>query len=128
MSYSSAYKSYWLQYGIPVYNENTVPDNIPMPYITYQYAENGFDDGEVYLTVNLYYQGLSWLEAELKANEICIVAKNDGVVELSSSEKIVVKCDDGYIWIKRSSPFIQRVNDPNENVRHIVINVAVEFL
>ena len=26
---------------------------------------------------------------------VCIVAKNDGVVELSSSEKIVVKCDDG---------------------------------
>ena len=26
---------------------------------------------------------------------VCIVAKNDGVVEISSSEKIVVKCDDG---------------------------------
>ena len=26
---------------------------------------------------------------------VCIVAKNDGVVELSSSEKIVIKCDDG---------------------------------
>ncbi len=26
---------------------------------------------------------------------VCIVAKHDGVVELSSSEKIVVKCDDG---------------------------------
>ncbi|MGN0390687.1 MAG: DNA-directed RNA polymerase subunit beta [Wujia sp.] len=28
---------------------------------------------------------------------VCIVAKNDGVVEISSSEKIVVKCDDGTI-------------------------------
>ncbi len=26
---------------------------------------------------------------------VCIVAKNDGVVEISSSDKIVVKCDDG---------------------------------
>ncbi|MBQ9234702.1 MAG: DNA-directed RNA polymerase subunit beta, partial [Lachnospiraceae bacterium] len=26
---------------------------------------------------------------------VCIVAKNDGIVEISSSEKIVVKCDDG---------------------------------
>ena len=26
---------------------------------------------------------------------VCIVAKNDGIVELSSSEKIIVKCDDG---------------------------------
>ncbi|MBQ8165719.1 MAG: DNA-directed RNA polymerase subunit beta, partial [Lachnospiraceae bacterium] len=26
---------------------------------------------------------------------VCIVAKNDGVVEISSSEKIVIKCDDG---------------------------------
>ncbi|MBQ9936306.1 MAG: DNA-directed RNA polymerase subunit beta [Lachnospiraceae bacterium] len=26
---------------------------------------------------------------------VCIVSKNDGVVEISSSEKIVVKCDDG---------------------------------
>ncbi len=26
---------------------------------------------------------------------VCIVAKNDGVVEISSSEKIIVKCDDG---------------------------------
>ena len=26
---------------------------------------------------------------------VCIVAKHDGVVELSSSEKIIVKCDDG---------------------------------
>ncbi len=28
---------------------------------------------------------------------VCIVAKNDGVVEVSSSEKIVVKCDDGTV-------------------------------
>ena len=28
---------------------------------------------------------------------VCIVAKNDGVVEISSSEKIVVKCDDGTV-------------------------------
>lgn len=120
MSYSSAYKSYWLQYGIPVYNENNVPDTIPMPYLTYQYAENGFDDGEVYLTVNLYYQGVSWLEAELKADEI----KRD----ILGFGGRVIKCDEGYIWIKRSSPFIQRVSDPNENVRHVVINVTVEFL
>lgn len=26
---------------------------------------------------------------------VCIVAKHDGVVEMSSSEKIIVKCDDG---------------------------------
>ncbi len=26
---------------------------------------------------------------------VCIVAKNDGVVEISSSDKIVIKCDDG---------------------------------
>ncbi len=26
---------------------------------------------------------------------VCIVAKNDGVVEISSSEKIIIKCDDG---------------------------------
>ena len=28
---------------------------------------------------------------------VCIVAKNDGVVEISSSEKIVVKCDNGTV-------------------------------
>ena len=28
---------------------------------------------------------------------VCIVAKNDGIVEVSSSEKIVVRCDDGSV-------------------------------
>jgi DNA-directed RNA polymerase subunit beta len=38
---------------------------------------------------------------------VCVIAKNDGVVEISSSEKIIIKCDDGtrdeYHIIKFSS-------------------------
>lgn len=119
MTFASAYKDYWLSFGLPVYDENTVPDTAQMPYITYQYNENGFDDGEVFLSVSLWYKGYSWLEADLKAAEI----KRD----IQGFGGKVIKCDEGYIWLKRSSPFIQRVNDPNENIRHVLINVAVEF-
>ena len=68
MTFASAYKDYWLSFGLPVYDENTVPDTAQMPYITYQYNENGFDDGEVYLGVSLWYKGFSWFEVDLKAD------------------------------------------------------------
>ena len=54
MTFASAYKDYWLSFGLPVYDENTVPDTARMPYITYQYNENGFDDGEIFLSVSLF--------------------------------------------------------------------------
>jgi hypothetical protein len=35
MNKSQALQSFWESFGIPAYNEYTVPDNAEMPYITY---------------------------------------------------------------------------------------------
>ena len=44
MDNEQAYRAFWASFGLNAYDENTVPEDAELPYITYEYAENGFDD------------------------------------------------------------------------------------
>lgn len=112
------YKAFWNSFGLKAYDKNTVPDNANLPYITYEYAENGFDDGEIALTANLWDGGKSWEYISKIADNIKHAIGYGGVT---------IKTDEGYIWIKRRSPFAQRAADPNDNIRRIMLNLSVDF-
>lgn len=118
MDNEQAYKAFWASFGLNAYDENTVPESASLPYITYEYAENGFDDGEIALTANLWDGGKSWGYLTKIVNNIKHAIGYEGVT---------LRTDEGYIWIKRRSPFAQRTGDPNDNIRRIMINISVEF-
>ena len=110
----------WFNEGeIPFYRASAVPDDVVMPYGTYEYIDSAFDAGEVGLTVNLWFRTESEAIPDEKAQELSKRIGYGGVT---------IPCDEGYIWLKRGSPFCQSLtyeNDPAIKRRHI--NITAEY-
>ena len=120
MDKSQALHSFWSSFGIPAYDENTVPDGAAMPYITYSVTETKLGDTAL-LTASVWYRGSSWADASQKVDEIAR--------RLASNGFYSAKLDHGRLWMVQGSPFAQRLSDPNDDmIRRYYINVTAEYL
>ena len=122
MDKSQAVYQFWSQFGIPVYDENTIPtgSNRPaMPYLTYEMVMDSLGN-PVSMSASLWYRSTSWQGITKKADEI---AKGLGVGGQ------VIPLDEGYLYIVHGSPFAQRMSDPEDaDIRRIYINIMAEYL
>lgn len=116
MNKAEALNSFWNSFGLFAYDENTVPKNAQMPYITYNVATGAIED-YVSLHASLWYHETSWKNIQKKADEI---AKYIG-------QSKIIKLDKGYLYITQGTPFAQRMSDENPDIRRIYINLAVEY-
>lgn len=120
MDKSQAIYNLWSQFGLPVYDENTVPDDAVFPYITYSTALNSIGN-VVSLSGSLWYHSTSWEEASQKAEEI---AEYIGKFGHRS-----IPIEGGYFFVTKGSPFAQRMSDEgNRQIRRIYILLDCEFL
>ena len=117
MNKAQTINSFWNSFGIPAYDMYTVPNDAQMPYITYEYAEDNFDN-TVILSASIWYKSTSWQGVSEKAAEIA---------EHIGNGKIL-KTDEGYIYIARGTPFMQRLTDTDDTIRRIYITVQVEYM
>lgn len=122
MTKAAALYAFWSGFGLPAYEETTVPtgdDAPPFPYITYQVITDSFGS-DVALTASVWYRSESWLEINAKAEEIGAYIGRGGRV---------VPCSGGAIWLKRGQPFAQSMGDDADNmIRRKYINITAEFL
>lgn len=118
MDKEQALHKFWKSFGIPAYDESSVPDNAIMPYIAYSVATGSLED-VVGLTATIYYYSTSWEEITKKKNEI---AESIGVGGK------VIKLDHGYMWLCRNSTFAQRIPNENDMVRAYYLQIQAEFL
>ena len=120
MDKSQAIQAFWSSFGLPAYDEQTVPDDAVLPYITYNVVTDMLDN-KIPLTGSLWYFGTSWADVTAKADQIARYVGENG--------HIVIRFDDGYMYVTQGSPFYQRVADTsNELVRRIYINIMAEFI
>ena len=117
MNKAQTINEFWNSFGIPAYDMYTVPTGAQMPYITYEYAEDNLDN-VVMLSASVWYKSTSWVAVTGKAAEIA---------EYIGNGKIL-KTDEGYIYIARGTPFIQRLSDTDDTIRRIYINIQVEYM
>ena len=115
MDRAQKYNEFWNSFGIPAYDESTVPLGSQMPYITYEYADSSFNS-EVSLSCSIWYRSDSWSDITMKSEEIR---------RAISSGKTLVH-DDGLIWIKPGNPFIRRMSDSDDSIRRIIVNITME--
>lgn len=117
-----AIHNFWSQFGIPAYDEQTVPSGVhspSMPYITYEVSTDNIGE-PVALTGSLWYSGTSWVRITEKLHEIENYVGYGGVS---------IPVSGGYLWISRGQPFAQRMSDDtNKNIRRIIVNIMVEYL
>lgn len=119
MNKIQALSSFWNSFNLIAYDENTVPDDAQLPYITYEVSSDSF--GKVLAqTASLWYRSSSWSDITSKEQEIANYITRGGRL---------VKYDDGAMWIQREQPWAQRMNDPDDKmIRRIILNISVEFL
>jgi len=117
---SQAIYNLWSQFGLPAYDEDTVPDDAVFPYITYSTSLNSIGN-VTSLSGSLWYHSTSWKEASQKAEEIAEYIGKHGHI----SQKI----DGGYFFVTLGSPFAQRMSDEGDRlIRRIYILLDCEFL
>lgn len=119
MDKAQAINYFWNSFGIPAYDENTVPQDASMPRITFNVITDVLDN-PVSMSASLWYRSTSWKEITIKAKEI--------EKRLSEHGGEVIDLDNGKLWITKGSPFTQRLQDPDDTIRRIYINVRAEFL
>ena len=120
MNKEQALYSFWSGFGIPAYDENSVPiNNAKPPYITYETMTGAMDD-ILPMTASIWYRSPSWVEVSQKAHEIA--------ARIGSAYSIIT-LDNGYLWITKGSPFTQRMGDENDPmIKRIIVNIIAEFL
>lgn len=119
MTKAAAINKFWNSFGMMAYEENSVPDDAEIPYITYQLVTDSFDN-ETILTASIWYRGTSWVNANAKAEEISQTICVGG---------IFLRCDGGRIWIKRGTPFSQNMGDESDDlIKRKYLNITAEYL
>lgn len=118
MNKLQALNVFWSGFGLPAYDETAVPDDAQLPYITYEARFDGFNR-TIMGSASIWYYGTSLAEVSEKALQISDRLGLGGGV---------VPYDGGVLWIKKASPFAQRMTDPNDMIKRMVLNLQYEFL
>ena len=117
MNKEQALNTFWNTFSIPAYDVYTVPDDVAMPYITYE-ASTASIGTDVLLSASFWYKGMSWGQITAKKDEI------SSYIGGGASQPY----DGGRVWIRKATPFSQRMSEPDDpNVRRIVIQIMAEF-
>lgn len=119
MTAMQALNNFWNGFGLVAYDENTVPDKTPFPYITFEATEDYFNS-TVALSASLWYRSTLWADVSRKEEQIADFIGRGGRT---------VAFDGGAFWIKRGQPWAQRMGDPSDDmIRRIVLNIEIEFI
>lgn len=108
---------FWNSFGIPAYDENTVPDEAVMPYITYGAVVSNFEN-PITLLASIWYRETSWKNISELADRIASY--------IGKSYK-AIKVDGGYMVLSLGAPFAQRMADEDDSVRRMYLMVDTEF-
>ena len=118
MDKAQAIHEFWSGFGLTAYDENSVPDDAVMPYVTYSVVTDSLEYVAL-LTGSLWYRTTSWEEISQKADEISASLKDGKIIKL----------DVGYVYLFRGTPFAQRMGDESDDmIKRIYFNVNAEYL
>ena len=112
-----ALHNFWSSFDIPAYDENSVPDDAQMPYITYT-AEIASFEQVLLLTGSIWYRSTKWAEISQKAEEIARSLSSYRLEDVEGKQ---------YLFLTQGSPFAQRMKDEDDTVKRIYINVMAEY-
>lgn len=94
---AAALYSFFSGFGIPAYEENSVPNDAELPYITYQIEDPDWSEtGSI--SASVWYKGDGFRELFTKVDEI--KRKTEGGIRVPTG-------DGGCLYIFKDSPFAQ---------------------
>lgn len=119
MNKAQALYTFWSSFGLPAYDELTIPDEATMPYITYSVSGDNIGS-PVPISASVWYRSTTWENVSRKVEEISRRVNEHG--------HVVYPLDNGYVYLTRGTPFAQRMSDADTMVRRVYINMMAEYL
>jgi hypothetical protein len=114
-----AQHSFWSSFGIPAYEEHSVPEDATFPRITYEAATSTFEN-LVSITASIWTRTTSWTQADTLADSVERYIKQMGCPEINGGR---------YRVFIGQTTFAQRMDDPNDDqIKRILLNVQFEFM
>lgn len=114
---AQALYSFYKSFGIPAYEEHSVPDKAALPYITYEVVNPDWQDDAV-ITANVWYSGTSFTPLFRKVDEI--------------GEKIggglTIPTKTGYLYLYKGNPFSQVSDTGNDEVKVCYLMIGMQAL
>lgn len=120
MDRHEAQYSFWSSFGVPAYEQNSVPDLdvVTFPYITFSAVTTPFD-GDVSINASIWTRSTSWLAADNLSDLIESRLKNGGAV---------ISYNGGIIWITPGTPLSQNMGDPDDDaIKRKLLTVDLHF-
>lgn len=119
MTKEAALKQWFGSFGMSAYPSTAVPEDTVFPYLTYDAPISAWEDGEVGITVNLWFYTTQESPPNAKAREISEAIGRSGCA---------LRCDGGYIRLMRGSPFSQPLRDEADpNIKRRYINITARY-
>lgn len=126
MTKAQAINSFMSSFSLIAYEENFVPGgeaSPAFPYITYSLITDSIGT-DVPMSMNVWYRDRNGYSALPD-----LVAKIDEISATIGDGGTTIVCDGGYIWIRRGTPFVQYMGDPEDSlIKRAYINLTVEYL
>lgn len=114
-----ALTNFWNSFNLKAYDATSVPDETPMPYITFEVSTDSFGQ-QLSLNASIWYRSSSWKDIQLKEEEIADYIGRGG---------IMIPYDNGAMWLHKGMPWAVRLSgEGDEYVRQIMLNYEVEFI
>lgn len=113
--------NFWSSFGVPAYEENSVPDlkTLTFPYITYQASVSGWDE-PLQITASIWDENTSWSRVDGLSDTI------EKAIRIA--DPVAYKSGMYRVWIG-DTPFSQNMGDPdNDKIRRKVLTVMFEFM
>ena len=113
---------FWSSFGVPAYEENSVPEDATMPYITYEAAVAPFET-DVSLSASIWdrtTKGTAFIDS--KADEIEQFIKNIHACP-------VIKGGRYRVFIPEGAEFARNMDDPEDRlIKKKILTVNFEFM
>lgn len=126
MDKEQAFNSFWNSFDVPAYDAITTPTDDemrkmgkePFPRITYEVTVNEFGNPTT-VYASIWDKNTGWGRITGIAHKIDSALSEGGQT---------VSYDGGIIWLKKGTPFQQRMGDPDDTIRRILVNIEIEYL
>lgn len=105
------------------YSASETPDEVSMPFLTYELSDGQYGDGDCNITVNMWFHTNSEAIPNAKVLELSKAIGRGGVI---------LPYDTGAVWLKRGNPWCQALsgqdNEDTKDIKRRYINISAEYL
>lgn len=116
---AAAFHQFMSSFGMPAYAAGSVPGDAKTPYVTYDFAEGAWGQGDVSIAASIWHRTESEAALNAKVSEI---GKRLGL------SGVLLPCDGGGMWVKRGAPWAQSSVDSDPAVKRRRLLFDVEFM